>query len=159
MKTEDFLQIKHFQSHKGTMLVPSTDESREWLEMLKHNTPVNFKVIEARDTKFHRCYFGLLAYIYDRLPPSFKAKIQKDNFYNFLKILGRQYDVVYSFADGREFITYHSISFGRMNQSKFRDFVNAQLETIYSDLLVPLEMDYLMDDINKEFQNFIDRLL
>lgn len=159
MKTDDFLTLKHFTVHKGTMLVPATDDTREWLEMQRHGTELNFKQIEARDVKFHRAYFALLSYIWERLPAQFRNTVSKDSFYEFLKMLGNEYDNVYTFKDGRTFIKYHSISFGRMNQSKFREYVNNQLTTIYEELLIPLEMDWLMDDINDEFERFIDKLL
>ena len=145
--------------HKSQALIPATPETREWLELLKHNTPVNFKQIEPRDLSFHRCYFALLSFLYDNLNPSFKNQVPKDNFYNFLKFLSNEYDVVFKFKDGREFIEYRSISFGRMNQSSFKEYVNNQLSVIYEELLIPMEQDYLMDIINEEFIKFIDKLL
>lgn len=159
MKDNDYLQLKHFTNHKGIGLIPATDNSREWLECLKNNEPVNFKIIESRDVKLHKAYFKMLAYIYDRLQPSFKAKIKKEQFYKFLKILGKEYDLIYSFADGRQFIEYHSISFSKMNNAKFKEFFNTQLSTIYEELLIPMEQDYLMDEINVEFERVLDKLL
>ena len=159
MKAAEFQELKHFTVHKGNVVVPASNETREWLELQRHNTPVNFKLIEARDTKFHRCYFALLGFIYDNLSNSFKQTIPKNSFYNFLKILSNEYDVVFRFKDGREFIEYKSISFARMNQTAFREYVNNQLTVIYEELLIPMNRDYLMDQINAEFERFIDRLL
>jgi len=159
MKTDEYKTIRHFTVHKGTMLVPATPESREWLEMFKHNTPINFKQIEPRDLKFHRCYFAMLSFIYDQLTPAFKKKVPKDNFYNFLKLLSNEYDVVFKFKDGRELIEYHSISFARMNQSKIKEYVNNQHSVIYEELLITMDLDYFMDQINDEFVKFIDKLL
>lgn len=68
MSTDDFLGLKSFKVHKGNALLPNQIETAEWLEQLKHNDQVYFKLIEARDLGMHRGYFKILAYIYDRLP-------------------------------------------------------------------------------------------
>ncbi len=159
MKIEEFTTLKHFNVHKGNVLVPATNDTREWLELQKHGMPVNLKLIEARDIKFHRCYFLLLSFVYDRLGRKFKETVPKDKFYNFLKFLSNEYDVVYSFKDGRQFIEYRSISFGRMTQAKFREYVNNQLSVIYEELLIPMELDHVMDEITKEFEKFLDHLI
>jgi len=159
MKTDEYFSLLHFTVHKSQALVPATPETQEWIEQQKHNTSVNFKLIEARDLGFHRCYFALLSFIYDRLPISFRSKVDKDNFYNFIKLIGKQYDTVYTLKDGTPLIQYKSISFGRMNQTKFREFVNEQLSTIYEEILIPLEVDYIMEQAQDEFQTFMDKLI
>ena len=159
MKQEAFLEMKHFTNHQGIGLIPATNESREWLENLKLNEPVNFKVIEARDIALHKAYFGMLSFIYDRLKPSFKKQITKSRFYIFLKELAKEYDVIYTFADGTEYKEYKSISFGKMNNTKFKLYFNNQLSVIYEDLLFPLEQEYLMDEINNEWEKVFTKLI
>ena len=159
MKTDDFLELKHFVNHKGIGLIPATSESREWLEILKPNEPVNFKIVEARDEKLHKAYFGMLAFIYDRLSPTFKQSISKPNFYIFLKEIGKEYKVLHTFKDGTEFKEYNSISFGRMNNTKFKLYFNNQLSVIYEDLLFPLGQEYLMDEINREWEATLNKLI
>lgn len=159
MKTDDFLELKNFVNHKGIGLIPATSESREWLEILKPNEPVNFKIVEARDLKLHSAYFGMLSFIYDRLKPSFKQSISKPNFYIFLKEIGKEYKVLHTFKDGTEFKEYNSISFGRMNNTKFKLYFNNQLSVIYEDLLFPLGQEYLMDEINKEWEATLNKLI
>jgi hypothetical protein len=46
-----------------------------------------------------------------------------------------------------------------MNQVKFREYFNNQLITIYEELLIPLEQDYLMDEINIEFEKILSKLI
>lgn len=159
MKTDQYFSLLHFTVHKGNALIPSTPETQEWIEQTKHGQSVNFKLIEARDLGFHRCYFAVLAFIYDRLPKTFREKVDKENFYNFIKLIGKQYDTVYTLKDGTPLIQYKSISFGRMNQTKFREFVNEQLSIIYEEILIPLEVDYIMDAANSEFETFMDKLI
>mgnify|MGYP003397300243 FL=1 len=159
MKQEEFTELKHFTNHQGVGLIPATHESREWLETLKNNEPVNFKIVESRDIALHKAYFGMLSYIWDRLKPSFKKKVPKQKFYIFLKELGKEYDVLYTFSDGREWKELKSISFGKMSNTKFKEYFNNQLSVIYEDLLFPLEQDYLMDDINKEWEKVFNKLI
>ena len=159
MKTDNYIELKHFTNHQGIGLIPATVESREWLETLKNNEPVNFKIVEARDVKLHKAYFGMLSFIYDRLKPSFKKSISKPNFYIFLKEIANEYKVLHTFKDGTEFKEYNSISFGRMNNSKFKDYFNNQLSVIYEDLLFPLGQEYLMDEIQKEWEATLNKLI
>lgn len=159
MTTTHFLELKHFTVHKGNVLVPATPDTKEWLELMNHNTPITVKHIEARDTKFHACYFALLSFIYENLNKKFKESVPKANFYNFLKMLSNEYDVVFQFKDGRQFIEYKSIAFGNMSQTRFKEYVNNQLSVIYEELLIPMEQDYLMDMVTDEFAKFLDRLI
>lgn len=159
MSTDDFLGLKSFKVHKGNALLPNQIETAEWLEQLKHNDQVYFKLIEARDLGMHRGYFKILTYIYDRLPLVFKNSVAKQHFYKFIKTISNEYTVVFKFKDGREMIEYTSISFAKMNQSKFREYFNNQLSVIYEEILIPMEVDYLMDEINEEFEKLLSKLI
>jgi len=159
MKQSDFLELKHFVNHKGIGLIPATTESREWLEVLKANECINFKRVESRDTALHGAYFGMLGFIHDRLKPSFKKQIGKPKFYLFLKELAKEYTVLYTFKDGTQHKEFTSISFSKMNNTKFKKYFNNQLIFIYEDLLFPLDQEYLMDEINTEFERVFSKLI
>jgi len=159
MKQSEFLELKHFTNHKNIGLIPATAESREWLETLKQNECVNFKKVESRDLALHGAFFGMLGFIHDRLTPAFKKQIAKPKFYLFLKDLAKEYDVLYTFKDGTEHKEYKSISFAKMNNTKFKEYFNNQLIFIYEDLLFPLGQEYLMDEINKEFERVFSKLI
>lgn len=159
MKTEDFLQLKSFTVHKSQALIPNQIETGEWIEQKKHGDQVYLKSVEPRDLGMHKGYFKILAFIYDRLPKNFHEKVQKQFFYKFVKMLSNEYSVVFSFKDGRQMIEYHSISFDRMNQSKFREYFNGQLSVIYEEILIPMNKEYLMNEINEEFEKLLDKLI
>jgi hypothetical protein len=160
MKTDDFLSLLEFKNHKGQVLIPAQYESQEFLELLKDNETVFFKQVKPRDIGMHQAYFLILNYIYDRLNENFRKKVcAKKDFYMFLKFISNDYKVKFKFKDGREFIEYNSISFAKMNQVKFREYFNNQLITIYEELLIPLEQDYLMDEINIEFEKILSKLI
>lgn len=159
MKTDEFLKLLSFSVHKSQVLIPNQEETTEWLEQLKDKETVYFKEVKARDLGMHKAYFLILGFIYDRLNVNFRKSVPKHNFYNFLKMLSNEYNVVFKFKDGREFIEWKSISFSKMNQSEFRKYFNNQLTVIYEELLIPLEQDYLMGEINAEFEKIIDKLI
>lgn len=158
MTTELFLQLKSFKNHKGNALVPNQIETAEWLEQLPNDSQIYLKHVEARDIKMHGGYFKILGEIHDKLPKSFKDNVKKNQFYKFIKIISKEYDVIYSFKDGREFIEYKSISFGKMNQENFRKYFANQLSVIYEEILIPFERDYIMDEINDKFEKLLSKL-
>ena len=159
MTTDIFLELKSFIVHKSQVLIPNQIETGEWLEQKKDKEQVYFKHVEARDLGMHKAYFKILGFIYDRLNVDFRKSIPKENFYKFLKMISKEYSVVFQFKDGREFIEYKSISFAKMNQAKFREYFNNQLSVIYEELLIPMEQDYLMDEINTEFEKVLAKLI
>lgn len=160
MKTDEFLQLLEFKNHKGQVLIPAQYESQEFLELLKDNETVYFKQIKPRDIGMHKCYFVILNYIYDRLDAKFRKNVcAKKDFYMFLKFISNDYNVKFKFKDGREFIEYKSISFAKMDQVKFREYFNNQLSVIYEEILIPFEQDYLMDEINVEFEKMLSKLI
>ncbi len=159
MKTYEFLKLHSFSVHKSQVLIPNQEETTEWIEQKKDKEQVYFKEVQSRDLGMHKAYFLIISYIYDRLNVNFRKSIPKKNFYNFLKMISNEYTVVFKFKNGREFIEWKSISFSNMNQSEFRKYFNNQLSVIYEELLIPLEQDYLMDEINTEFETIIDKLI
>ncbi len=111
-----------------------------------------------RDLKFHRCYFKLISNIYFMLPDSFKEHISSSQFHNFLKCLTGQSKVVHEFKELPPLVEYDSISFGRMSQKKFEGFVRDQLSAIYTELLPKYKLEFLIDEIEENFEKFIIRL-
>ena len=160
MNADEFLKLLEFKNHKGQVLIPAQIESQEFLELLKDNETVYFKQIKPRDVGMHKAYFLILNYIYDRLDAKFRNDVcKKKDFYMFLKFISNDFKVKFKFKDGREFIEYNSISFAKMNQAKFREYFNNQLTVIYEEILIPLEQDYLMDEINIEFEKILSKLI
>jgi len=158
MTTDTFLELKSFKVHKGQVLIPNQVETAEWLEQLTNDSQVYFKHIEARDLGMHKGYFKILSFIYDKLPLGFRKTVLKANFYKFLKMISKEYDVVFEFKDGTKMIEYHSISFSKMNQERFRKYFNNQMSIVYEEILIPLECDYLMDEVNAEFEKLLSKL-
>lgn len=96
------------------------------------------------------------------LPPNFRAKVPCDQFYLFLKMVKGEYDTVYTFKDGREMIEYRSISFGKMNQQQFKEYVAEQLPIIYDEIIMqilkPDQATLVIESIEEQYKIFLSKL-
>lgn len=160
MKDTDYKSLMEFQFVGG--LIPVNERAIEYCDMLKKGEIVQLRDATTRDISFHRNYFLLLGFIYDYLPLKFKKKIPKEKFHIFLKHLKGSYDVLFEFSDGTKMVEYESISFGKMSQKTFEDYVRNQLPFIYSDVIgVFFEgdvYDNIIETIEEEFKKFLSKL-
>lgn len=161
MTDKDFHKIMDF-AYVGGGMIPVSANAIELLEQTGKSEVLSFLEITNRDLKFHRCYFSLLGFIYDYLPAPFKSKIEKDNFYKFIKHLKKEYKVLYTFADGSQQIEYDSIAFGKMSQKNFENYIREQLPFIYTEIIgAYFEGDIyngIIDTIEEEYKKFLSKL-
>ena len=161
MSDKDFHRLMDF-AYVGGGLIPISANAIELLEQSDKGEVLSFLEMTNRDISFHRCYFSLLGFIYDYLPNQFKNKIPKDNFYLFIKHLKKQYKVLYVFADGSQQIEYDSISFGRMSQKTFENYIREQLPFIYTEIIgAYFEGEIyngIIDTIEEEYKKFLSKL-
>ncbi len=96
------------------------------------------------------------------MPVSFKSKIPEEKFYLWLKHLKGQYDVIFEFKDGTKLVEYESISFGKMTEQRFREYIKEQLPFIYSDVLGKYFsgeiLDGIIETIEKDYEKFFKKL-
>lgn len=159
MKTDEFLALLEFKNHNGQVLIPAQYESQEFLETLKNDQTVYLKQVRARDLGMHKAYFLILGWTWDRMNQNFRLKVPKKDFYKFLKILSNEYKILFEFKNRPAMIEYKSISFAKMEQSEFRKYFNNQLSCLYEEVLIPMGQDYLMDEINIEFEKILSQLI
>jgi len=118
--------------------------------------------VKARDLKLHRCYFSLLSYIYNYLPANFQKKVPEKIFYKWLQTLKGEYKVLFEFKDGRQITEYESISFSKMDEYKFRNYIKEQLPYIYENIIRPFydEETYnsIISTIESEYEKFMIKL-
>ncbi len=162
MKDSDYHNLVELTPSRGVGFLPANQRAEELLNTSFRGEVIAFKEVSRRDISFHRGYFSLLNYIYSWLPDSFKMKIPEKHFYQFLKHIQGAYNVVYRFKDGTTFVEYKSISFGRMSQQDFEDYVREQLTVIYADVIGELftesEAKMVIDAIEDEYQKYLIRL-
>jgi hypothetical protein len=146
----------------GHCFRPVNQNSFDLCDQLGIGEIVHFETKTSRDISFHRCYFLLISFIYDYLPDSFKSKVPKKHFYKWLQTLKGDYEVVFTFQDGKELIEYNSISFGRMSQERFENYIREQLPWIYENVIGAFYKDEIynniIDTIEKEFEKFLSKL-
>ena len=59
----------------------------------------------------------------------------------------------------KEFYKFHSISFGKMSNDKFKEFLMDQMSSIYTNLLLPLKMENLYEEMEQEFKKIFKELI
>ena len=161
MRDSEYSKLLTFKHQQG-FLVPENNEARSLVDSLHHNEIVHFKEIKERNISFHRGYFKLIAYIWDWCTPKFKQQVPKKHFYNWLKVLLGEYSVVFEFKDGKTLMEYKSISFGRMSQKSFENYVRQQLPMIYEEVIHRMydidKASMIIENIEEEFKELLSRL-
>lgn len=161
MKDTDFNILLELEHQQG-LFKPVNQAAIDFVSNLKHKERVYLKDAGQRDVKFHRAYFGLLNYIYSWMPVNFKMKVPEKLFYTFIKELNNDYEIGFTFKDGKQIKIYKSIAFGKMSQKTFEAYVKNQLPLIYDNLIhVLYDMDKandIIENIEFEFQKFLDTL-
>ena len=142
-------------------LLPHDDQAQDYLSRLEEGDIVYLKDVSRRDIKFHRAFMGLLSYIWTKLPEAFRKRVPQRYFYVFIKELRGDYEYQYRFPSGREVKVYKSISFARMSQEEFEQWVAEVLPFIYEDIIRPLlgeRADEVIREIESEWENFLNQL-
>jgi hypothetical protein len=161
MKDDDYKNIV-WLDWRGAGYLPHGEFSQEFSQGLKLGEIKGFREVKDRDVSFHRAYFSLLNYIWSWLPIKFQKAVPESKFYKFIKHLKGEYNVIFEFKDMPPIIEYHSISFGRMNQEKFKDYVRGQLPYIYENVISKFfegnSYDHIISEIENEYLKFLSKL-
>lgn len=130
MKDSDYQRISEWSNEGTGALLPFNDKAQDLADTTKAGEVIAMIEVTDRDIKFHRCYFSLINFIYDQLPNRFHKKLQRKHFYKYLKHLRGDFDIIAQFGD-IVLVEYYSISFKKMSEHTFRDYVREQLPWIY----------------------------
>lgn len=147
--------MMHFNNYKE-VLIPLDEETKEKLLLM----PNQITLLETnnRDRKFHKCYFAWCGWLWEQMPLKFKKKYCKDKMYKVLKLCAGQYNRDFTFKD-IYVIEFESISFKRMKESDFRTYVTEQITAFYTEILIPLKMEHLQEEMEEQFKNFFNQLI
>ena len=150
-------------TYMGGGFVPANESANELTETLVKGQIISFIECTARDLSFHRCYMGLLAYVWGYMPVKFKKAVPVGSFYKWLKHLQGNYKVQFEFKDLPPMVEYESIAFGNMSQERFKNYVREQMPFIYTNVIGAYfkdEMyDNIIENIESEFERFFDKLI
>jgi hypothetical protein len=147
----------------GGALTPYNQLATGLSDTAKKGEIITMREMTDRDLRFHRCYMSLIGFIYDQLPNQFRKKLAKKHFYKYLKHLKGNFDIIAQFGD-IVLVEYESISFARMSEHAFRDYVRDQLPWIYSNVIgryyKPGYWRYnrRIEAIEEEYKKFLSKL-
>ncbi len=163
MKDKDYQKLLELAAKPSEgVFYPANNKAISLLDNSVDGEIINIKHIYARDIKLHRAYFALIKYIYGYMPKRFKKIIPEDKFYNFLKVLNNDIDILFKFKNGIQMYEYKSISFSKMSEIEFRAFVKNQLLFIYDKLLGAFFDNEMLKDIiatiEDDFEKFFSKL-
>ena len=162
MNTKDHNKLIELAYTGGHLFSPVNQNAFDLCNMSGIGETILFDVKTPRDYKFHQCYFVLIGFIWGYMPDKFKSQVPKQYFHKWLQTLRGDYKVVFSFQDGKELIEYNSISFGRMSQQKFEDYIREQLPYIYENVIGAFYegeiYDGILGTIEEEFKKFLSKL-
>lgn len=144
-----------FQNCKDHLIPLDVATSEKLLLMGKE---ITLKEINMRDAKFHKCYFSWCGWLWEQMPLRFKQRYAKENMYKVLKLCAGQYNRNFTFKD-IYVVEFESISFKRMKESDFRTYVIEQITAFYTEILVPLKMEHLQEEMEEQFKNFFNQLI
>lgn len=161
MKDSDYQNIIEL-TYVGGGWIPANEKAKELSERCDKGEIISFKEMTSRDIKFHRCYFSLLSFIWNYLPEKFKKNIPENDFFRWLKHLQGEYEVCYTFKDGTKMVEYKSISFGKMSEKSFREYVAKQLPYIYENVLGAFFegniLKGIIETIEQEYEKFLSKI-
>ena len=137
-------------------LVPADSQSAEYLKKQKVGQGFKASVTRARNIKFHRKFFDLLKYAFDRWEPEekfYKGKPVSKNFNQFradITILAGYYETAVR-MDGSIRVTPKSIAFHRMDEDEF--------EALYSAVIDVLLQRIFIDQTRDDVENVVNNIL
>jgi len=162
MNKKDFDKLVAFSYTGGYLFKPENQNAFDLCDQLGIGEQVLFEPKTPRDIKFHQCYFVLINFIWGYLPAKFQETVPKYKFYHFIKHLKGEYEVVFQFKDGTKMVEYESISFGRMSQETFENYIREQLPWIYENIIGEFyegeTYNGIIETIEKEFEKFLSKL-
>ena len=147
---------------QGSAFIPENANALEFMDQLKRDEIVMFKNVTARDIKLHGCYFVLLSEVWGYMPKSFRDTVPDKLFYQWLKMYQNKYEVIFEFKNGKQLVKYESISFGRMNNNRFKEYIKDQIPDLYDILEAALKNPVLVkaaiETIEENFEKMFSKL-
>lgn len=158
MKDKDFENLLKFQV-KYDALIPLNDNANDYV-LLNNRNEVYVKDLSPRDMAFHGVYFAWCGWCWEQMPPKFKEYKcpERKNFYKFLKVIDGKCSFILNYQN-QNYYEMLSISFSKMKEAEFKEFVNYQITNFYNKILIPLKMQYLYDIMVAEFHALFNRLI
>lgn len=137
-------------------LVPADSQSAEYLQKQKIGQGFRASITRARNIKFHRKFFALLNYAFDRWEPKeklYKGKPVAKNFNQFradITILAGYYETAIR-MNGTVRVTPKSIAFHRMDEDEFSALYSAVIDVLLQRIFI----DQTREDVDNVVNNIL----
>lgn len=137
-------------------LVPADSQSAEYLKKQKVGQGFKASVTRARNIKFHRKFFALLNYAFDKWEPvekTYKGKPVEKNFSQFradITILAGYYETAIR-MDGTVRVTPKSIAFHNMDEDEFSELYSAVIDVLLQRIFI--------DQTREDIENVVNNIL
>jgi len=162
MNSTEYDRLIELSYTGGHLFMPVNQNAFDLCNQMGIGENCTVELKTSRDFNFHRCYFSLINFIWSYLPDKFRENVPQKYFYKWLQTLKGNYEVIYTFKDGQQLIEYESLSFGRMSQERFEDFIREQLPWIYENVIGKFytgeKYDSIIETIESEYEKFLAKL-
>lgn len=124
----------------GGMLIGSSSADQETLDKLPANVDLRIDAKAPRDGGYHRFYWALLGKIQQNLPES--VNLDLEALHSVVKMgAGCTYPV--RLPDGTFYELPRSISFSKMDETEFREFMDRAIAFIVTSLIPGMDREVL----------------
>jgi hypothetical protein len=146
------VEIMLIKRENGLML--ADDYSTDTLEGVNVGTMLKCKIMSERSVGFHRKYFALLNFAFDKWEPkevTFRGQIVAKNFDRFRSDVQILAGYGYPVVNLRQDVRYESksISLGKMSQEDFEKLYSSLIDVILQKILTQYTRDDLDQVVNK----------
>jgi hypothetical protein len=144
---QEFIVIR-----KGSTLIPSSPADEELLTQLREGSQYSIKLKKDRSGRHHRFFWGILKTVVE----NHEEYSKPDQLLLWLKIrLGYVEQV--QFHDEKIWWVARSTSFAAMDQIEFKQFFDASLDLIVSEVIKGMGKKELIEEVEKMLNlNFED---
>jgi len=140
--------------HQSGLMLPENQETKDFIDKLKHGALIRADFKKMRNPAFHRKYFALLNFAFEQWEPTqqtYKDEIVEKNFDRFrsdIAILsGFGFPVTNIRGEVR--MEAKSISFASMDESEFDKLYQTTINVIMKHILTRYTKDDVENTINQ----------
>ena len=134
---------KVFLTKMGVSLYASDPMAEEAIAKIKIGEVIAVEFTRPRNVRFHRWWWGLMSIVATNMPGDYAPEVVCE----VIKIRIGHVDVVKT-RQGEAFIP-RSISFAKLDESGFKEFVDRAIRVIVDDILPGVDSDVLRREVDQ----------
>lgn len=140
--------------HQSGLMLPENQETKDFIDKLKHGALIRADFKKMRNPAFHRKYFALLNFAFEQWEPTqqtYKDEIVEKNFDRFRSDIAILSGFGFPVTNirGEVKMEAKSISFARMDESEFDKLYQTTINVIMKHILTRYTKDDVENTINQ----------